>query len=71
MSKYAGLTNDLDRRKAEHGNPSDWWTTSFKTETEARTWEKGMHAKPGYQGGTGGDGWRFGYTYTITNTTIE
>lgn len=69
--KYVGLTDNPSRRKAEHGNPSDWWQRSFSKESEARVWEKLMIAKPGYKGGTGGDGWKYGYTYTITSSTIE
>ncbi len=69
--KYVGLTDDPVRRQAEHGNPSDWWQKSFTTEAEARQWEKDMLAKPGYTGGSGGEGWHYGYTYTITGSTIE
>ena len=69
--KYVGLTDNLSRRKAEHGNPSDWWQCSFKTEPGARKWEKEMLAKPGHTGGTGGDGWRYGYTYTISSSTTQ
>ena len=69
--KYVGLTDDPQSRKAAHGNPSDWWQRSFSTERDARQWEKEMLAKPGYIGGTGGEGWRYGYTYTITSSTRE
>lgn len=69
--KYVGLTDDPERRMQEHGNPSDWWQRSFSTETDARNWEKGMLAKPGYKGDTGGEGWRYGYTYTITPSTQQ
>ena len=69
--KYVGLTDDPQSRKAAHGNPSDWEQRSFSTEAEARRWEKEMLARPGYTGGTGGGGWRYGYTYTITNYTRE
>lgn len=69
--KYVGLTDDAVQRKAEHGNPSDWWQRSFTIESEARKWEKGMLDKPGYTGGPGGKGWRFGYTYTITSSTTQ
>ena len=57
--KYVGLTDNPSRQR------------SFTTESEARSWEKEMLAKPGYKGGTGGDGWKYGYTYTITSSTIE
>jgi len=69
--KYAGLTDDLNDRKAAHGNPSDWWSRSFASEKEARQWEKATLAQPGYKGGPGGAGWRYGYTYTITSSTRE
>lgn len=69
--KYVGLTDDPRTRRVAHGNPSDWWQRSFSSESEARAWEKGVLSKPGYQGGTGGEGWKYGYIYTITNTTKE
>ena len=67
--KYVGLTDDPQQRREDHGNPTDWWQRSFHTESEARAWEKEMLAKPGYTGGPGGEGWRYGYTYTITSST--
>jgi len=63
MARYAGLTDNPERRKREHGNPSDWWQRTFSNEREARDWEKGMLAR-GYSGGTGGDGWHYGYTFS-------
>ena len=27
MAYYVGLTDDLDRRRGEHGNPRDWQMT--------------------------------------------
>ena len=69
--KYVGLTDDPAERKIAHGSPSDWWQRSFSTEREARQWEKEMLAKVGYKGGPGGEGWRYGYTYTITSSTRE
>ena len=68
--KYAGLTDKPTDRKQAHGNPPDWAQRSFSTEREARQWEKEMLAL-GYKGGTGGEGWRYGYTYTITYATRE
>lgn len=70
MSKYVGLTDDPARRKREHGDPIDWSHRRFANEGEARSWERRMLAS-GYQGGPGGQGWRYGYTYTITHRTIE
>ncbi len=69
--KYVGLTNNPERRKAEHGDPRDWRQKQFEKEEEARAWEADMLEHPGYQGGPGGKGWRYGYVYTITNSTIE
>lgn len=68
--KYVGLTDDPKKRREEHGNPVDWQQRSFSTESEARAWEKAMLAS-GYKGGPGGEGWRYGYTYTITSLTKE
>ena len=68
--RYAGLTDEPERRKQEHGSPSDWWQCRFSTEEEARQWEKGMLDK-GYEGGPGGQGWKYGYTYSITPLTRE
>jgi len=71
MKWYVGLTDDPDRRRTEHGNPADWQQARFDTEAAARTWEAQYFAKPGYQGGTGGGGWRYGYWYTITPQTRQ
>jgi len=70
---YVGLTDDPERRRREHGNPSDWQQTlvAFATEAAARAWEAQYVEKPGYQGGPGGSGWRYGYWYTITATTRQ
>ena len=70
--KYAGLTDDPQKRKGDHGNPADWKVVEeFSTESEARNWEKYMHDAKGYKGDEGGTGWRYGYIYTITKRTIE
>jgi hypothetical protein len=69
-SMYVGLTDEPDRRKQEHGNPADWRHCAFSSEAQARAWEKRMLAQ-GYRGGPGGDGWRYGYTYTITPLTKQ
>jgi len=69
--KYVGLTDNPSERKEAHGNPRDWWQRSFSTESDARAWEIGMIAEPGYKGGPGGKGWKYGYTYTITAQTTE
>jgi len=73
MAWYVGLTDDPDRRRQEHGNPPDWQQTDtqFATEADARAWEAKYVGRPGYQGGTGGAGWRYGYWYTITPSTVQ
>ena len=68
---YVGLTDDPERRKQEHRDPSDWRQCSFSKETDAREWEKDMLAMPDHSGGSGGEGWRCGYTYTITPSTRQ
>jgi hypothetical protein len=70
MAKYVGLTDDPARRKAEHGHPADWAQRQFTSEREARNWEQQLLAA-GARGGPGGEGWRYGYTYTITADTIQ
>jgi hypothetical protein len=69
--KYVGLTDNPSRRKAEHGNPVDWTQKQFSYETEARLWEKQMLSNSGYTGGTGGNGWKYGYIYTVTPFTVQ
>ena len=72
MVIYVGLTDDPKQRHEQHGKPTDWQQTGpFASEKAARDWEKAQLAKPGIRGGTGGRGWRYGYWYTITSTTIE
>ena len=71
MAWYVGLTDDPQRRRAEHGNPPDWHEFPFATEGEARAWEASEVNKPGHQGAPGGAGWRFGYWYTITASTKQ
>lgn len=72
MAYYVGLTDDLERRKQEHGNPVDWKTAGpFLTEEAARIWEKQYVGKPGYLGDTGGAGWKYGYWYTVTAFTRQ
>ncbi len=72
MAYYVGLTDDLDRRRGEHGNPRDWQMTGpFLSEARAREWEQQQLAKLDVQGGPGGAGWRYGYWYTITPRTIQ
>lgn len=64
--RYAGLTDDPERRKSEHGNPQDFRVVrEFTSEYEARLWEKDM-LDQGYKGDIGGAGWRYGYTFSVT-----
>lgn len=68
---YVGLTNDPQRRCREHGSPADWRIYGpFTNEYAAREWEKNAIAA-GYRGGTGGDGWLWGYTYSVTPFTKQ
>lgn len=72
MTIYVGLTDDPERRRSEHGNPSDWYQTGrFSSEEQARDWERSYLSQSGYRGGTGGAGWHYGYRYTITGRTTE
>ncbi len=69
---YVGLTDDPKTRKAAHGNPSTWKIVkTFTSEKVARIWEKAQAARMGYTGGGGGEGWKNGYTYTITISTKQ
>jgi hypothetical protein len=71
MPRYAGLTDDPQRRKAEHGSPVDWQAFGpFATERQARDWEAGLH-RQGYLGDGGGAGWKYGYTYSVNSGTRE
>lgn len=64
--KYVGITDDSERRKKEHGEPADFKVVrKFSSESDARKWEKGLLAQ-GYNGDTGGAGWRYGYTFSKT-----
>lgn len=69
---YVGLTDDPERRKGEHGNPSDWRIAkTFTSESTARAWEASEVKRSGQCGDTGGAGWRYGYKYTVTSSTRE
>lgn len=56
-----GVTDNPTRRKAEHGNPSNWHQWDADTETAARNVESYFKAK-GMKGGPGGLG-RADYVY--------
>jgi len=69
---YVGLTDDPNQRWVQHGKPADWQQAgAFASEKAARDWEKQQLLKPGTKGGPGGEGWRYGYWYTITASTVE
>jgi len=62
--RYAGLTDDLERRKREHGNPRDFRVIQqFTSEAAARQWERRMLAQ-GCEEDTSGKGWKYGYTFS-------
>jgi hypothetical protein len=63
--RYAGITDEPERRKREHGNPGDFRVMQqFTCERAARQWEKRMFAR-GYEEDTIGKGWKYGYTFSI------
>lgn len=64
--RYVGLTDNPERRKREHSNPPDFSVVrEFASEDDAHQWEKGMLTR-GYAGDMGDEGWRYGYTFSIT-----
>ena len=56
-----GVTDDADRRKAEHGNPKYWMQWNPDSETAARNVEKYFLDK-GMKGAPGGPG-KANYVY--------
>ena len=69
---YVGLTDDPEKSRADHGYPADFTVVwQFDSETTARAWEKLMLKNPGFQGVPGRKGWKYGYIYTINQTTIQ
>ena len=72
MAYYVALTDNPVQRKQQHGNPADWQQTGpLASEQAARAWERQYVGKPGYLGGPGGEGWKYGYWYTVTPQTIQ
>ncbi len=62
--KYAGLTNEPKKIKAERGNPADFRIIQqFTSETSARQWERRMFAQ-GYEKDGKGTDWKYGYTFS-------
>jgi hypothetical protein len=65
VMRYGGLTDELERRKREHGNPHNFRVMQqFTSETAARQWERRMLAQ-GYEEDTSGKNWKYGYTFSI------
>jgi hypothetical protein len=63
--RYAGLTDEPERRKQEHENPRDFRVMQqFTSETSARQWVRRM-LNQGYEEDTSGKGWKYGYTFSI------
>lgn len=63
--RYAGLTDEPKRIKAECGNPQDFRVMQqFTSETAARRWVSRMMAQ-GCEQDTIGKGWKYGYTFSI------
>jgi len=63
--RYAGLSDEPKRIKAERGNPNDFRIIQqFTSETAARQWEKRM-LNQGFEKDTSGKGWKYGYTFSI------
>lgn len=69
--KYFGLTDDPRKARADHANPVDWWEGEFETAEQAYVWEQVMSSRPGYTVGPKGQGWKWGYVYTITDDTKQ
>ena len=64
--RYAGLTDNPDARRIAFGNPADWIQYRFADEEEARAWEEKVQRGPGFKCGIADEGWRFGFTFTMT-----
>jgi hypothetical protein len=63
--KYAGLTDDQKKIKAELENPADFKVMQqFTSEFSAKLWEKRMFAQ-GYEKDKKGIGWKYGYTFSV------
>ena len=63
--KFAGLTDDQKKTKAELGNPADFKVMQqFTSENSAKLWEKRMYAH-GYEKDKKGIGWKYGYTFSV------
>ena len=69
--KFVGITDKPLMTKTGHGNPADWLQLLFDKEEKAREWQKRMREKEEFIGQDPGEGWKYGYTYTITDESIE
>ena len=69
--KFVGITDKPLMTKTGHGNPKDWWQLLFDKEEKAREWQERMAQRDGFVGQESGEGWRYGYTYTITEESRE
>jgi hypothetical protein len=63
--RYVGITDDPEARRIALGKPSDWIQYRFTDEEEAKAWEKKVLNGPGFTGGHGNEGWRYGYAFTM------
>ena len=64
--RYVGLTDNPERRKQQHRDPPDFGVVrEFASEDTARRWESKM-VTHGYSRDMGSEGWRFGYTFSLT-----
>ena len=64
VMRYAGLTDDLERRRLEHGNPRNFRVIQqFTSEAAARQWKRRMLAQ-GCEEDTSSKGWKYGYTFS-------
>jgi len=63
--RYAGLTDEPEKRKRERGSPHDFRVIQqFTSEESARRWEQRMLAQ-GCEKDTNGTNWKYGYTFSI------
>ena len=62
--RYAGLTDDLERRRREHGKARNFRVIQqFTSEAAARQWARRMLAQGGEEDASG-KGWTYGYTFS-------
>ena len=67
-STFVGLTDNPIRRRAELGDPPDWRVEHwFPKESDARAWERAEVVRPAHGAAPTGQGWRFGYKFTLAD----